>query len=127
MKDHFMLAFSNLRRRGLRSWLTMIGIFIGIAAVVGLISLGQGLQGAINQQFEQLGKSTIVIQSKTIGPPGTATGSLSPYNIRLKCNKICKRGSKCCWHISKIYCSNIQTGIKGRTSSRNRPKRHFFF
>ena len=73
MKDHFFLAFSNLKRRGLRSWLTMIGIFIGIAAVVGLISLGQGLQGAINEQFEQLGKDTIVVQSKTIGPPGSAT------------------------------------------------------
>jgi putative ABC transport system permease protein len=76
MKDHFQLAFSNLKRRGLRSWLTMIGIFIGIAAVVGLISLGQGLQGAINQQFEQLGKNTIVVQSIAIGPPGSATGSL---------------------------------------------------
>ena len=73
MKDHFLLAFSNLKRRGLRSWLTMIGIFIGIAAVVGLISLGQGLQTAINQQFEELGKNTIIIQSKTIGPPGSAT------------------------------------------------------
>jgi putative ABC transport system permease protein len=51
----------------------MIGIFIGIAAVVGLISLGQGLQGAINQQFEQLGKDKIIIQSKTLGPPGSAT------------------------------------------------------
>jgi putative ABC transport system permease protein len=76
MKDHFLLAFSNLRRRRLRSWLTMIGIFIGIAAVVGLISLGQGLQEAINQQFEQLGKNTIIVMSKTMGPPGTATGSL---------------------------------------------------
>ncbi len=73
MKDHFLLAFSNLRRRGLRSWLTMIGIFIGIAAVVGLISLGQGLQGAINKQFESLGKDKIIIQSNILGPPGSAT------------------------------------------------------
>lgn len=73
MKDHFFLAFSNLKRRGLRSWLTMIGIFIGIAAVVGLISLGQGLQSAINEQFEQLGKDKIIIQSKTLGPAGSAT------------------------------------------------------
>jgi len=73
MKDHFLLAFSNLKRRGLRSWLTMIGIFIGIAAVVGLISLGQGLQAAINDQFEQLGKDKIIVQSKTLGPPGSAT------------------------------------------------------
>ncbi|MDP2628689.1 MAG: ABC transporter permease [Nanoarchaeota archaeon] len=71
--SYFSLAFNNLRRRKLRSWLTMIGIFIGIAAVVALISLGQGLQGYINQQFEQLGGDKIIIQSKTIGPPGSNT------------------------------------------------------
>lgn len=51
----------------------MIGIFIGIAAVVSLISLGQGLQDAINQQFEQLGRDKIIIQPKLMGPPGSAT------------------------------------------------------
>lgn len=76
MKDFFFLAFNNLRRRKLRSWLTMIGIFIGIAAVVGLISLGQGLQAAITQQFQQLGSDKIIIQTKTFGPPGSSTGKL---------------------------------------------------
>jgi putative ABC transport system permease protein len=75
MKDHFLLAFSNLRRRKLRSWLTMIGIFIGIAAVVGLISLGQGLQNAISAQFEELGKDKIIIQSKSAMSMGTSSSS----------------------------------------------------
>ncbi len=73
IKDFFFLALNNLRRRQLRSWLTMIGIFIGIAAVVSLISLGQGLQDFITVQFEQLGGDKIIIQSKTLGPPGSAT------------------------------------------------------
>ena len=73
MKDFLFLAFNNLRRRKLRSWLTMIGIFIGIAAVVALISLGQGLQQFINEQFQQLGGDKIIIQAKTLGPPGSAT------------------------------------------------------
>jgi len=51
----------------------MIGIFIGIAAVVGLISLGQGLQAAINQQFEKLGSDKIVITSKVMGFSGLTT------------------------------------------------------
>lgn len=76
LKDFFFLALNNLRRRRLRSWLTMIGIFIGIAAVVSLISLGQGLQEAINEEFEQLGGDKIVIQPKGMGPPGTAGPSL---------------------------------------------------
>ncbi len=73
MIDYLVLAARNVRRRGLRSWLTMIGIFIGIAAVVSLISLGQGLQNAIDAQFEQLGSNTIIIQSQNFGPPGSAT------------------------------------------------------
>ncbi len=64
MKDYFFLAVNNLKRRKLRSWLTMIGIFIGIAAVVALMSLGQGLQNAIKEQFEILGADKITIMGK---------------------------------------------------------------
>ena len=73
LKDFFFLGLNNLKRRKVRSWLTMIGIFIGIAAVVGLISLGQGLQDYINEQFEILGGDKIIIEPKNIGPPGSAT------------------------------------------------------
>ena len=38
-RDYMMLALKSLRRRGIRSWLTMLGIIIGIAAVISLISL----------------------------------------------------------------------------------------
>ena len=76
MKDYFSLAINNLRRRKLRSWLTMIGIFIGIAAIVSLISLGQGLQDYISEEFEKLGADKIIIQAKGFGPPGTAGPSL---------------------------------------------------
>lgn len=74
MKDYFSLAVNNLRRRKLRAWLTMIGIFIGIAAVVALISLGQGLEAAITAQFEQFGSDRIIIQERGLqGPPGSGT------------------------------------------------------
>jgi len=73
MRDYFFLAFNNLRRRKLRSWLTMIGIFIGIAAVVALISLGQGIQGYITGEFEKMGSDKIFIQPKGMGIPGSAT------------------------------------------------------
>jgi len=74
MKDYFFLSINNLRRRKLRSWLTMLGIFIGIAAVVALISLGQGLQNAIESQFESFGSDKIIIQERGLqGPPGSGT------------------------------------------------------
>ena len=46
-----MLALGNLRHRGLRSWLTLIGILIGITAVVALVMLGDGLEMAVMGQF----------------------------------------------------------------------------
>jgi len=64
------IALKNLTKRKKRSWLTMLGIFIGIAAIVSLISLGQGLQVAINEQFEKIGGDKIIITSKGIGAPG---------------------------------------------------------
>jgi hypothetical protein len=44
-----------------RSLLTVLGIFIGIAAVVGLISISQGLRDAVNSQFEMMGTDMITI------------------------------------------------------------------
>jgi len=71
--DYVRLGVKNLRMRGMRSWLTMVGIFIGIAAVVSLISLGQGMQAAIEEQFFQLGadKIQIIAKGPNTGPPGS--------------------------------------------------------
>lgn len=59
--EYFKLGLKNLMNRKLRSWLTMLGIFVGIAAIVALVSLGQGLQNAINEQFEKMGRDKILI------------------------------------------------------------------
>ncbi len=71
LKEYVRLAANSLRKRRLRTWLTMIGIFIGIAAVVSLISLGQGMQKAIEEQFFQLGADKLTVQTKGVatGPP----------------------------------------------------------
>ena len=55
------MAVRNITHKGVRSWLTMIGIFIGIAAVVSLISLGQGLEDAMNEQFEAMGSNIVMV------------------------------------------------------------------
>lgn len=60
-KEYFQIALKNLKARRLRSWLTMLGIIIGIAAVVGLISIGQGLQAAVEEEFQELGTDRILI------------------------------------------------------------------
>ena len=86
LKDYFSLAFINIKHRGIRSWLTMLGIFIGIAAVVSLISLGQGLQHAITGQFSDLAPDRLIVQNAEtgFGPPGsTAVKKLNENDVEI--------------------------------------------
>ncbi len=81
ISDYFRLASNNLRRRRLRAWLTMLGIFIGITAVVSLISLGNGLTDVVNAQFGVSATEMISVQSGGIsayGPPGG--GAVTPLD-----------------------------------------------
>ncbi len=77
IKTYLKLAFTSLKSRKLRSWLTIIGVFIGIAAIVALISLGQGLRSAVVSQFASLGYDRITVEPKGagLGPPGQAAGA----------------------------------------------------
>lgn len=86
LKDYFFIAFGSLRKRFLRTSLTMLGIFIGIASVVALISLGQGMQNAINGQFASIGTDKVTVQGADagFGPPGQNTaGVIDEGDLRL--------------------------------------------
>jgi putative ABC transport system permease protein len=83
-KDYFILAFGNLKHRGVRSWLTILGVFIGIAAVVALITMGDGLRTAITGQFSTLSADKLTIQNAGtgMGPPGsTAVKKLNEHDV----------------------------------------------
>lgn len=84
--DYIKYSIESLMHRKLRSWLTLIGIFIGIAAIVSLVSLGQGLRSAVTAQFEQLGTDKIIVQpGGEIGFPGTGAeaAKLTESEVRL--------------------------------------------
>jgi putative ABC transport system permease protein len=72
--DYLILALKNLKHRGIRSWLTLLGIFIGVTAVVSLIGLGAGLQAAVGAQFGISATSVISVQAggvNAFGAPGS--------------------------------------------------------
>ncbi|MEM0465149.1 MAG: ABC transporter permease [Candidatus Pacearchaeota archaeon] len=86
IKDFFLLSVNSMKKRKLRSWLTLLGIFIGIAAVVSLISLGDGLRTAIESQFGSLSPDVLTIQNAGtgFGPPGsTAVKKLTSHDIKI--------------------------------------------
>ncbi len=52
--DFFLLSTRGIMHRKMRSWLTVIGVFIGITAVVAMISIGLGLERSVTQQVAKV-------------------------------------------------------------------------
>ncbi|MCC6616097.1 MAG: ABC transporter permease [Anaerolineae bacterium] len=69
--DNIRIAVTQLLSNKLRTILTMLGVIIGIASVVLLLSLGQAVQSSITAQFEGLGASLIRISSTSSDAPLT--------------------------------------------------------
>jgi putative ABC transport system permease protein len=80
--EYLKIAFTNLRRRKLRSWLTVIGIVIGISAIVSLTLIAQGTENAVNQAFEEFGTDVILVQGgAAFGPPTPGEYGLKDRDI----------------------------------------------
>jgi putative ABC transport system permease protein len=58
-------AFAAIRAHSLRSFLTALGIIIGVAAVIAVVSIVQGLSYKVNAQFQGLGADSITVRSYT--------------------------------------------------------------
>ncbi|MGH7559221.1 MAG: ABC transporter permease [Gemmatimonadota bacterium] len=56
------VALDSLRANKLRSFLTMLGIIIGVAAVITMLALGSGAQRAVQEQIAQLGTNVLTIR-----------------------------------------------------------------
>jgi len=64
-------SLQNLRKRKLRSWLTILSILIGITAIFALLSFGIGIRKYVDQVADESGRNKLFIQAKGIGAPGT--------------------------------------------------------
>lgn len=63
LKETFSMSVSNIRHNRMRSFLTMLGIIIGVTAVVALISIVSSVSGEMLSQFESLGTGTLMVQA----------------------------------------------------------------
>jgi len=61
LTDLFRLAFASLRDRKLRSSLTILGLVIGPAVIVALVSVTQGFSDSVSNQFSKMGVNTMMV------------------------------------------------------------------
>ena len=67
VSQSFRLALKSLMVSKVRALLTMLGIIIGVAAVIVIVSLGNGMQQYMNSQFEQIGVNLIQVAIYSYG------------------------------------------------------------
>ncbi len=78
----WQIGAKSLLLHPLRSLLTVLGIFIGVASVIWLLAIGEGISLKAQEQIEGLGANNIIVRSKK--PPAETTGSSSgpvPYGL----------------------------------------------
>jgi len=78
LAENVRLALTALRANKLRAFLTMLGIIIGVAAVITLISVGQGVEVFVAEQFQGLGNNLLFVfpgELRPDGPPRQRRGA----------------------------------------------------
>lgn len=73
--EHLYQGFQTLMANKVRSALSMLGILIGVAAVVGMLALGTGAQRAIEKQLSSLGSNLLILRSGNVRVGGVAQES----------------------------------------------------
>ena len=76
------LGVKSLLLHPMRSGLTVLGIFIGIASVIWLLAIGEGISQRVQQQIEDLGTNNIILRSvKPVTEGELDTSSMAIYGV----------------------------------------------
>src|SRR3989344_3599104 len=116
--EYIKLAFNALRTNKIRSLLTMLGIIIGVASVILLVSIGTGLQNYVTEQFASLGSNTIMVMAGDVdinqGPRGAM---MSASKFELSDVSDLERGSSAIKQVSPMVQGFGTFSYAGETTS----------
>jgi putative ABC transport system permease protein len=75
------LAVQTVRRNALRSFLTLLGIVIGVCAVIAMVTIGNGTTEKVKEEMAKLGSNVLFIRPGQWGP-GRASATAKPFDAR---------------------------------------------
>lgn len=75
LSNAFMIALREIRRNLTRAFLTVLGIIIGVSAVVTMVTLGEGTTQAVKNQISDLGSNLVMVRpGSSFGPRSSSAG-----------------------------------------------------
>jgi putative ABC transport system permease protein len=78
------IAARALQRNALRTLLTMLGIIIGVGAVIAMVSIGNGAKARVEAQIANLGQNVLLIMSGNVSRGGFRPGFGAPGTLKLE-------------------------------------------
>jgi len=103
------VALNALKRNKMRSFLTMLGIIIGVASVITMLAIGQGSKKSIQDQIASMGSNMLFVMPGTMRMGGVQQGNTSSQ--RLTVNDVLAIKTGCDAVIAAVRLSTgIQTG-----------------
>ncbi|MEO8167115.1 MAG: ABC transporter permease [bacterium] len=81
--ETILIATDSLLRQKTRALLTMLGIIIGVGAVISMVAVGQGAQSAVESQIASLGTNVLIISPGSTSQGGVRTGAGSRTSLTM--------------------------------------------
>ena len=114
-KSLFKVAFKSIMKNRMRSFLTMLGIIIGVASVVALISVGKGTQSDISGKIQSLGTNLLIVVPGSSGFGGVNRGAGSFNTLTMADADKLEKNATLITHVSPVVRESGQI-IAGRNN-----------
>lgn len=98
LKDSFKIALESIKNNKLRSFLTMLGVIIGVASVISMMSIAGSAKQATMKQIQSMGTNKLTLRSGQMGMRGGGSNSISLK--REDADRIMRK----CHYVEKITC-----------------------
>ena len=119
------IALRALRRNIMRSLLTTLGIIIGVAAVIAMVSIGQGASVSVQEQIARMGNNMLIILPGTTTQGGIRSGLGGASTLTANDAKAIQRECTAVGAVTYVatecrreldtYCANVEVG-EGRVA-----------
>ena len=123
LRETVLLAIQAIMRNALRSFLTVLGIVIGVGAVIAMVTIGNGTTEKVRQDLAALGTNLLFVRPGQFGP-GRASAEAKPFNIRdVEALELQVRGLRAIAPVAQkqatliVGSENRATPVRGTTNS----------
>lgn len=85
--ESVLIALEGLRANKMRSLLTMLGIIIGVAAVIAMVSIGMGVRDKVQKSIASLGSNLLIVMPGSTAPSGVELPQDQPLLLPTKMHR----------------------------------------